>query len=134
MIEDLSASFQALGNPHRLAIVQYLLKRSLACCEVERAEDCTLDPASCHTGNLADLVGISKSTVSHHLKELVSCGLIERARSGRYLHCRINEARIQQLRDFLGSGDGAAPSEQAEGNAVGNSTACDCPPALLRLG
>jgi ArsR family transcriptional regulator len=130
MTEDLSACFQALGNPHRLAIVQHLLKRSLACCEADRAEDCTLDPASCNTGEVADLVGISKSTVSHHLKELVSCGLIERARSGRYLHCRINEARLQQLRGFLASGDGTAPSEQAEGN----SAACGCPPALLRLG
>lgn len=99
--ETLSRAFRALGEPHRLTIVRALLERALECCAGERARDCTLDPASCNVGELADLVDVAPSTVSHHLKELEIAGIIERARDGRYLYCRVNEPLLEELAAFL---------------------------------
>lgn len=100
-IHALSRAFRALGNPHRLTIVRALLARDIACCSTERVEDCRLDPASCNVGELADLVDAAASTVSHHLKELEDAGVIERARDGRYLYCRVNRDMLDLLAELL---------------------------------
>lgn len=100
-VEDLSQAFKALGHPQRLRIVRNLLARTLACCDQERPEDCSLDPASCNVGEVAAGLEVSAATVSHHLKELDRAGIIERVRDGRYLYCRIHEDRLRQLIDFL---------------------------------
>lgn len=103
--EELSRAFRALGHPHRLTIVRALVDRAVACCTSERADDCRMDPASCNVGDLGELVDIAPSTLSHHLKELEDAGLIERARDGRYLYCRVNRAALDQLSALLrGSG------------------------------
>jgi len=98
---DLSAAFKALGHPHRLTIVRRLIEREVACCPSEREEQCALDPASCNVGELAAGLQISGPTLSHHLKELDTAGLIERVRVGRYLYCRVNQERLAQLRSVL---------------------------------
>lgn len=100
MPDDLSLAFKALGHPHRLAIVRRLIDEALGC-EAPSAEACQLDPACCDFSTLAEELGVGKSTVSHHLKELYHAGLIERYREGRRVYCRINEARLGELRDFL---------------------------------
>jgi len=99
--QDLSVAFKALGNPNRLAIVRELLERELACCTTDRVSDCTLDPASCNVGGLGASLTIDASTLSHHLKELDHAELIERARRGRQIYCRIHRGRMEQLRLFL---------------------------------
>lgn len=98
---ELHSAFQALGHPHRLAIVRRLRERALACCEGDRSEDCTMDPASCNVSELLESVPCAPSTLSHHLKELESAGVIERARDGREVLCRVNEARLGELARFL---------------------------------
>lgn len=96
-----SDAFRALGHPHRLTIVELLRERALSCCEAERVEECALDPASCNVGALAEAVPCAPSTLSHHLKELERAGIIERARDGRQLLCRLNEDRLAELSRFL---------------------------------
>lgn len=106
--EELSRAFRALGHPHRLTIVRALLGRAVACCSGDRVDDCVRDPASCTVGDLADLadlVDVAPSTLSHHLKELDDAGVIERARQGRHLYCRVNEARLDELIETLRNGD-----------------------------
>lgn len=120
---DPSGAFRALGHSHRIAIVRELRKRALACCEAERAEDCALDPASCNVGALADAVPCAPSTLSHHLKELERAGIIERARDGRQLLCRLNEGALTRLARFLapegpGSGSGDAQAGRRTGQGV----------------
>ncbi len=105
--DALSRAFRALGHPHRLTIVRALLGRAVACCSGARAAECALDPASCNVGELATLVDVAPSTLSHHLKELQDAGVIERARQGRYLYCRVNEALLEDLAALL-RGDAAA--------------------------
>lgn len=127
---DLSAAFRALGHPHRLTIVRRLMERRIACCEGERVDDCTLDPARCSVGELLDDVACSPSTLSHHLKELEGAGVIERARDGRRIFCRVDEARLDELRRFLaagrGGGAGTGPGlERDTGSGAGNGTGPD---------
>ncbi|MGH7604363.1 MAG: ArsR/SmtB family transcription factor [Gemmatimonadaceae bacterium] len=100
-LQDLGEIFKALGSPHRVAIVSTLLKREMACCSGDRAANCTLDAASCNVGSIGESLDIDASTLSHHLKELDRAGLIERARRGRQIYCRVNRARLDQLRSFL---------------------------------
>lgn len=123
IVMDPSGAFRALGHSHRIAIVRELRKRALACCEAERAEDCALDPASCNVGALADAVPCAPSTLSHHLKELERAGIIERARDGRQLLCRLNEGALTRLARFLapegpGSGSGDAQAGRRTGQGV----------------
>lgn len=103
-LEALSRAFRALGHPHRLTVVGALLGRAVACCSDERADECALDPASCNVGELAKLVDIAPSTLSHHLKELQDAGVIERSRDGRFLYCRVNEALLDELAALLHGG------------------------------
>lgn len=105
MTDDLSTAFKALGNPHRLAIVRLLLERDWACCDRERPEGCTLDPASCNVGELAARLEVAPSTTSHHLKELERAGLLERERDGRRLYCRVNTDTLARLREALEPAD-----------------------------
>lgn len=107
MTDDLSVAFKALGNPHRLRIVRLLLERDWACCDRERPEDCTLDPASCNVGELAERLDVAPSTTSHHLKELERAGLLERRREGRRLYCRVDTSTLRRLREALETADRA---------------------------
>jgi ArsR family transcriptional regulator, arsenate/arsenite/antimonite-responsive transcriptional repressor len=100
--EMLSRAFRAIGHPHRLTIMLTLLDRAVACRSADHADACERDPASCNVGELATLVDIAPSTLSHHLKELRDAGVIERARDGRFLYCRVNEALLDELVGVLG--------------------------------
>lgn len=44
---------------------------------------------------------LSRSTISHHFKELQSAGLISYTRKGQSFVCKINMEAIQAVRDFL---------------------------------
>ncbi len=62
------AAFLALGQEHRLRLVRALV---------------TAGPGGLASGVLADAVGVSAATVSHHLKELSHAGLVTSRREGR---------------------------------------------------
>jgi len=57
---QLAAYFKALGHPHRVHILRFLLAQQ-----------------ACFAGELADALPIAASTVSQHLKQLREAGLIE---------------------------------------------------------
>lgn len=57
---ELATIAKALGHPARIAILESLL-----------------DQKTCVTGTLVDELPLSQSTVSQHLKELKSAGLIQ---------------------------------------------------------
>jgi ArsR family transcriptional regulator, arsenate/arsenite/antimonite-responsive transcriptional repressor len=44
---------------------------------------------------------ISRSTISHHFKELQNAGLIVCERKGQMYHCRVNEAVVNSIKEFL---------------------------------
>lgn len=57
---ELAAIAKALGHPARIAIIQFLASRKACVC-----------------GDIVDELPLSQSTVSQHLKELKSVGLIK---------------------------------------------------------
>lgn len=72
--------FKALGDEHRLKIIEYLASSS-SCCEPSDGI-CACD--------IQDLVGLSQATVSHHMKILVQAGLVTSEKRGRLVYYSIN--------------------------------------------
>ena len=86
-LETVSTRLEALGNVTRLRMVM----------EVANA-----GAAGLSVGELRDRIGISAgSTVSHHLRQLVSAGLLDQERRGTTLICRARPGAIKELTAFL---------------------------------
>lgn len=95
--------FKALANPQRLKIFMMIYERSrvdragavipaveAACCPVEKAFT-----------RVCACMKLSRSTISHHFKELQNAGLITCEREGQSFRCWINEAEVAAIRNFL---------------------------------
>ncbi|MDD5008945.1 MAG: helix-turn-helix domain-containing protein [Syntrophorhabdaceae bacterium] len=48
-----------------------------------------------------DCMKLSRSTISHHFKELQNAGLITCEREGRTFRCKVNDQAVKAIRDFL---------------------------------
>jgi len=48
-----------------------------------------------------DCMNLSRSTISHHFKELQNAGLITCERVGQSFQCKINEEAIKEIQGFL---------------------------------
>lgn len=99
-MEELVRSFKALSHENRLQIIQMLMQKEYQCCHADE-EDCSLEEPICDFGELTDLLGIHKSTLSHHLKELRYAGLIKTVKEGRSVTVQVNRERIKELKDFF---------------------------------
>jgi ArsR family transcriptional regulator, arsenate/arsenite/antimonite-responsive transcriptional repressor len=80
-LQESAQLFKALGHPARLAILQYLSEKKV-----------------CITGNIADELPLSRTTVNQHLKELRDAGLIKGTTSGAKTNYCINAATIGELK------------------------------------
>ena len=98
--EQLAQVFAALANPNRLR----LFMRLLSCCVPGTvwSTDAGEEATAC-VGDLCKEVGIVPSTVSHHLKELRSAGLIRMERRGQKVECSVNPEALKDLSGFFGS-------------------------------
>jgi DNA-binding transcriptional ArsR family regulator len=85
-IDDAAARLEALGNPTRLKIYRALVRAGHAGMPV---------------GRLQERLKIPASTLSHHVKALVSVGLIAQVREGTTLVCHAEYGNMQRLVDFL---------------------------------
>ena len=75
-----------LGHPHRLQIFDMLVKAGASGCRV---------------GEIQDALALPKSTLSHHLANLIAIGLVSQIREGRVLRCHINSDRARHMQRFL---------------------------------
>lgn len=99
-MEISEATFSALASRTRLGLLEELRTRRLECVDPDR---CDLSERCCNVGELAEALGVTQPTVSHHLKELRRAGLITTQKDGRTLYCTIREPAFEELSDFLGS-------------------------------
>jgi ArsR family transcriptional regulator len=67
-LRELRAISRALADPGRFAILQRVARQTCAACS-----------------DLRTVLPISAATLSHHLKELESAGLLQTERRGKYL-------------------------------------------------
>jgi len=87
-IEDAEATaalFKALADPTRVRIVSMLARSSEPACV------CELIPP----------LGLSQSTVSHHLKKLVLAGLLEREQRGVWAYYTLDRAALERAASVL---------------------------------
>jgi len=84
--EDAARCMAELGHPHRLAIFRLLIKAG---------------EEGMPVGAIQRELGIPKSTLAHHVAQLVTVGLMTQSREGRVQRCRVDAVRGQTLLDFL---------------------------------
>lgn len=106
--DSLAQAFKALSNPKRLTVFLRILDACSAddCC-------CTADALGVSVDDLASQVGLAKSTISHHLKELRVSGLISMVRKGKYNEFRINWDFLTMAASLLGGSCGGISAPPA---------------------
>lgn len=57
---------------------------------------CIGNEAKC-VNEISECLELEQSLVSHHLKELMDCGLIEKKRDGKKIYYKVSEAEIIEL-------------------------------------
>jgi len=82
---ELERLFKALSDRHRLRILNVLLHADDAVCV------CEFQPT----------LGISQPTVSHHLKQLVDAGILEREKRGTYAFYRLRPGMLDRVASLL---------------------------------
>ena len=88
--------FKALANEQRLVLFLMLYK---GCSEGKTCRG-TKGLAAAFT-KACGCMAISKSTISHHFKELQGAGLIRTKRVGQCFHCYVNPDAVKAIREFL---------------------------------
>lgn len=85
-IKDATQSFAALGHPGRLSVFRLLMR---------------LAPQGGRPTEIAESLQMKQNTLSHHLSDLESCGLIRCDRQGRSLYYSVDLTRTGGLVDYL---------------------------------
>lgn len=90
--------FKALGDKHRLQILNMLLEK-------ER-----------NAGEILEAVDVVQSTLSHHMKSLSESGLVKVRKSGKWTYYSVSQEAIQAAYDFLKQYlDGEKESAESDG-------------------
>ncbi len=82
-LQEAAKLFKSLGHPARLVILDYLSKCN-----------------SCISGDISELLPLSRTTVNQHLKELKKSGLILGEVEGTKVNYCLNYESIEHLRGF----------------------------------
>ena len=106
---ELAKAFKALASEQRLKVFEMIhkyAKDEKAGIHIPDLES-NSSMVSCCAGldkafsRACELLNISRSTVSHHFKELQNAGLIECTRNGQSIVCSINEDILKEIKEFL---------------------------------
>ncbi len=95
---DLAKIFKALSNEQRLNLFKMLYQWNGE--TSPDGEICYDGVEKCFTKACCSM-NLSRSTISHHMKELQNAGLITFTRSGQCFVCKINRDALQAVWDFL---------------------------------
>jgi len=77
--------YKALGEPTRLKIAMLLVEEKNLCC----------------SGIKETLESVAGSTLSHHLKQLTDCGLLDMRKDGTYIFYSVNREVAQKYAPYL---------------------------------
>lgn len=102
---DFAAAFKALGNENRLRVFEII--RGGPCCEcsdrdVPRPDDIP-ETAVCVCEILAE-VSVGAPTVSHHLKELRTAGLVDVYHRGQWAYYAVRPGAAEALAEYFQTG------------------------------
>ena len=96
-IEQYPEIFKALSNPNRLAI----FKQLVSCCCGSVCIPGDQPEGSLSVGKIGEDINVTPSTLSHHLKELSRCGLVNMERCGQQIKCWVDSEIIADLENFF---------------------------------
>lgn len=91
-LEGAAWVFKALSDPTRLSILAHLASGQVGCCG---DGVCACD--------LEELTGLSQPTVSHHMKCLVSAGLVRAEKRGKWMYYDLDTRGLEVTRTFISS-------------------------------
>lgn len=94
--ETASRAFATLGHPGRLAVYRLLMRFA---------------PQGVRPTEIAEALGMKQNTLSHHLSDLTSSGLVQVERDGRSLFHSVDMARAKALMAYLALDVGRARPE-----------------------
>ncbi|HEX7244128.1 MAG TPA: metalloregulator ArsR/SmtB family transcription factor [Solirubrobacterales bacterium] len=100
---ELERVLKALADRHRLRIVNLLLRAGgepVCVCEVQ------------------PLLGLSQGTVSHHLKQLVDAGVVERESRGTYSYFSLVPGALDAVREVFSVPARVAVASDPDGEPV----------------
>lgn len=101
---------KALADPRRFEILEHIAKQAEVGCR-----------------RLCGCFPVRQATISHHLKELASAGLVESRRDGQFVYYRVRptvlEAYMAELRQRMG----VSPEPAAERPAARGSASASAP-------
>ena len=97
-MKDLAKVFRALSDANRLAIFELLRRRCAGGSKLKPGE---VGPS---VSRIAEEFDLSLSTVSHHLKELRTAGLISCERQGQHIFCSVNPDTLAEVERFISRG------------------------------
>lgn len=83
---ELELVFKALADRHRVKILNRLLSaggEAVCACDFEA------------------LLGLKQPTVSYHLKQLLTAGIVEREKRGSYAYYSLSRGAIERIRELL---------------------------------
>ncbi|MEH1969289.1 ArsR/SmtB family transcription factor [Nostoc sp.] len=79
----IAAGFHALSDPLRISVLELLRKRELCVCD------------------LCEILGVSQSKLSFHLKTLKEAGLVHSRQEGRWIYYSLNLPQFSILEEYL---------------------------------
>ena len=85
-LEDMAAAFAALGQPSRLQVVRLLL---------------SAHPQGLPAGEIQHELGISASTLSHHLDKLRQVGIVTAEKDRQWIWYSVQADSLKSIMDFL---------------------------------
>jgi len=83
-LDETARAFKALADPTRLRVLEVLSRGEHCVCEIQAH----LDP-------------LPQNLLSHHLRVLKEAGLVLAEKRGRWVHYRLNEPRLEALRQSV---------------------------------
>jgi ArsR family transcriptional regulator, arsenate/arsenite/antimonite-responsive transcriptional repressor len=93
-LSNISRYFKALSNEQRLRVYLMVLR-------AEREEEGCCQGVLRAFSRACEMLRLSRSTVSHHIKELEESGLLSCERQGQSVCCQIDEGALKELRKFM---------------------------------
>ena len=104
---DIALICKALSDSNRLQIVQQLAKGEKCACK------------------LLEEFSITQPTLSHHMRILSECALVDTRKEGKWSHYSLHKETLAKLKDFLGELDCMEDSEAEDCGEV-SSNKLDC--------
>lgn len=81
--EDNYKIIKALSDVNRVLIINNLSKGEMCACKILEKFD------------------ITQPTLSHHMKILSNCGLINSRKEGKWIHYSLNMDKVKQFQNFI---------------------------------